>query len=138
MSFSLQIANGDLVLQGNQMGIVYGTNKLKQDVILWLAERYGIDRFHPAMGSRLQNYIGGIISYSTQSMVYSEVMRILDNYQKVQYQGLRQAPQLYSLAELLWSINSINVGVGYDTVSVSIGVSNGQRQPTTIAVTQGA
>lgn len=138
MSFSLRIANGDLVQEGSQLGIVYGTNKLQQDLTLWMTERYGIDRFHPGMGSNFQNYIGGVIGYQTQAMIYAEAERILDNYQKIQFQGLRQAPQLYSLSELLWSINQINVGVGYDTVSVAIGVSNGLRQPTNLSLTQGA
>jgi hypothetical protein len=103
-----------------------------------MAERYGIDRFHPAMGSNFQNYIGGVIGYHTQAMIYAEAERVLDNYQKIQFQGLRQAPQLYSLSELLWSVNAINVGVGYDTVSVAIGVSNGLQQPTSLSLSQEA
>lgn len=138
MSFSLRIANGDLVMQGSQLGIIYGIDKLTQDLTLWMTERYGIDRFHPDMGSSFQNYIGGVIGYNTQAMIYNEAERVLDNYQKVQYQGLRQAPQLYSLSELLWSINEINVGVGYDTVSVSVSVSNGLTQPTALQIVQGA
>ena len=137
MSFSLQIANGDLVTSGSQLSIVAGADKLKQDMTMRLAERYGVDRFHPAYGSNLENYIGGVIGYGTQSMVYSEVMRVLTNYQKVQFQSFKQTPSLYSLAELLWSINNVNVGVTYDQVSVSVDVSNGQRQPTNVTVSQG-
>jgi hypothetical protein len=137
MSFSLQVANGDLVQSGSQMGIVFGIGKLTQDMTLWVAERYGIDRFHPAMGSQLQNYIGGIINFNTQSMVYSEVMRVLDNYQKVQFNAFRQTPTNFSLSELLYTINNINVGITYDTVAVQVSVSNGQQQTTTVAVSQG-
>jgi len=137
MTFSLQLANGDLVQNGSQLGIVYGADKLKQDMTLWLAERYGVDRFHPAYGSNLENYIGGIIGFGTQSMVYSEVMRVLTNYQKVQFQGFKATPNLYSLAELLWSINNVNVGVTYDQVNIAVSVSNGQQQPTTVTVSQG-
>lgn len=138
MSFSLQVVNGDLAVQGSQLGIVYGTDKLRQDLTLWMTERFGIDRFHPAMGSNFQNYIGGVIGYGTQAKVKGEAERILDNYQKVQYRGLKATPTLYSLSELLWSINTINVGVSYDTVSVAVNVSNGVQQPTTIQVAQGA
>jgi hypothetical protein len=137
MSFSLQIANGDLVQRGSQLGIVYGANKLQQDMVLWLSERYGIDRFHPAYGSNFQNYIGGIIGYSTQSMVYNEAMRVLDNYQKVQFLAFKANPSLFSLSELLYSINSVNVSVSYDTVNVSVNVSNGQQQTATVNVSQG-
>lgn len=138
MTFSLRIANGDLAQQGSQLGIVSGVDKLKQDLTLWMTERWGIDRFHPAMGSNFQNYIGGIISYHTQAMVQHEAERILDNYQKVQWRGLREAPNIYSLSELLWSINSVKVAVGFDAVGVAVNVSNAVQQPTTIQVAQGA
>ena len=137
MSFSLAIAGGDLVQSGSQLGIVYGSDKLKQDLMLWLTERYGIDRFHPVMGCDFQNYIGGIIGYHTQTRVQSETQRVLDNYQKVQFMGLRQAPTLYSLSELLWSIDSIHVAMSYDTVSVVISVSNAEQNPLSISVSQG-
>lgn len=137
MSFSFQVANGDLVMSGSSLGIVYGQNKLTQDLTLWLAERYGIDRMHPAMGSRLQNYIGGIINYNTQSMVYGEVMRVLDNYQRVQYNNFQQNPQNFALAELLYNINSIDVSITYDTVAATISITNGASQSSSITVSQG-
>lgn len=138
MTFSLAIANGDLVTRGSELAIVQGTDKLRQDLTLWLAERFGIDRFHPAMGSNFQNYIGGVISQNTRAMIYSEALRVLDNYQKVQYMRLRESPSIFSQTELLWSINEINVGVGFDAVGVGINVSNGVQEPLAIAVAQGA
>ena len=137
MSFSLALRGGDLCMEGNQLGIVYGTEKLEQDLQLWVAERYNTDRFHPAMGSRLQDFIGGVIGYATRSMVYGEVVRVLENYIKVQRMGLRQAPSLYSLSELLSSVNDISIGVGFDTITIAVNVSNGESQTTTIALTQG-
>jgi phage baseplate assembly protein W len=137
MTFSLKVANGDLVQSGSQMAIVDATDKLRQDVTLWLAERIGIDRFHPAMGSQLQNYIGGIINFNTQSMVYAEVMRVLDNYQKVQFQAFRQKPTNFSLGELMYAINNVNVNVGYDSVNVAISVANAQQQIVNTTVSQG-
>lgn len=137
MSFSLQVANGDLVIAGDQLGIVWGAAKLQQDMTLWLAERLGVDRFHPAYGSMMQNYIGGIIGYNTQSMVYSEVMRVLDNYQKVQFQAFRQNPANYSLSQLLYAINSVDVSLTYDSVNVQVSVANAQQQNITTAISQG-
>lgn len=137
MSFSLQVANGDLVQSGSQMGIVANIDKLRQDMTLWLAERIGIDRFHPAMGSQLQNYIGGIINFNTQSMVFNEAMRVLDNYQRVQFQSFRQNPSNFSLAELLYAINNINVNVSYDSVNIAVSVANAQQQSVNTAVSQG-
>lgn len=137
MSFSLQVANGDLVQEGSRLAIVYGTDKLKQDLTLWMCERYAIDRFHPAMGSCFQNYIGGVITGHTRAMVQSEAHRVLSNYQKVQYMGLRANPTIYSMSELLWSINTVNVTVSYDSVSVLVAVSNADQEPTSITITQG-
>lgn len=138
MSFSLKILNGDLVQEGSQLGIVYGVDKLKQDLTLWMAERYGIDRFHPGMGSRLQDYVGGIINYHTQAMVESEVTRVLDNYQKVTFAGLRESPTLYSKSELLWEILGVDVAISFDTVSINVSVANAVQEPTTISLNQGA
>jgi len=137
MSFSLQVGGGDLVQQGSRLAVVSGTDKLHQDLTLWMLERYGIDRFHPVMGSCFQNYIGGVITQHTRAMVQSEANRVLSNYQKVQYMGLRANPTLYSMGELLYSINKVAVTINYDTVNVLVAVSNAQQEPTTIAITQG-
>lgn len=132
MSFSFAVLNGDLVQQGSSLGIVYGINKLTQDMTLWVTERYGIDPMHPTMGSLLQDWIGGIINTATQSQVQSEILRVLQNYQAVQYLGLKANPQKYSLSELLQSIQAIDVSILYDTISVSITVANANQQSTTV------
>lgn len=137
MSFSLKVANGDLVMDGSRLAIVSGIDKLKQDLTLWLAERFGIDRFHPAMGSNLQNFIGGVIGYGTQSLVYSEVMRVLSNYQRVQTQHFKELPRKFSLSELLWNVDAVNVNVLYDQVNIMVNVTNAQRQTAAIALQQG-
>ena len=137
MSFSLAVAGGDLVQEGSHLAVVTGTNKLKQDLTLWMCERYGIDRFHPVMGSVFQNYIGGVITSHTRAMVQSEANRILSNFQKVQYMGLRNNPSLYSMGELLASVNGVSVTINYDSVYVLVSVSNGAQETTAISVTQG-
>jgi hypothetical protein len=138
MSFSLQVLNGDLVVSGSSFGIVYGTNKLVQDMTLWLAERFGVDRFHPMMGSNFQNYIGLPIGANTQAMVYQEAMRVLTNLQRVHAAGFKASPQRFSLDELLWDINAVNVQLSLDTVNVAVNVSNAVGQAMTVITTQGA
>ena len=137
MTYSLTVAGGDLVQVGSQMQIVSGQDKLRQDLQLWLAERYGIDRFHPKMGSMLQSYIGSVIGQNTNAMVQQEVLRVLQNYQRVQSMGFKAAPSMYSFAELLYSINGVAVSATYDTVSVSISITNGAAQTSTITASQG-
>lgn len=136
MSFSLQVSGGDLVVNGSTMGYVHGASKLRQQLVLWLFEAYGIDPMHPQYGSLLQDYVGTVLTYSTQALLYSEIMRVLDNYQRLQYQEFKKTPQIFSMSELLWSINDVQVSSSYDTVSAQVAVSNGQNQTVQFNVNQ--
>lgn len=134
MSFSLKIADGDLVQEGSHLGVVFGVGKLKQDIHLWLMEQYGTDRFHLNMGSILQDFIGGIVSGSTRAEVHGEVFRVLQNYQSLQARRFKENPGKMSPGELLVSVDDISTSVDYDTVRVSIKLRNGSQQSTTIKV----
>lgn len=137
MSYSLAVQNGDLVRQGSNLAVVWGVDKLKQDLQLWVAERFAGDRFHPDMGSVLQDYIGTVISNRTKAEIEHEVMRVLDNYQKTQIYGFKRNPRLYSMSELLDAVKEVAVSVNFDTVSVSVSVRSAAMDSTTIKVTQG-
>jgi len=137
MSYSLAVRNGDLVREGSNLAIVWGIDKLKQDLQLWVAERYGGDRFHPELGSVLQDHIGDVISPRTRAEIEDEVMRVLDNYQRVQMYGFKRNPRLYSMTELLESIDKISVAINFDTVSVAVSVRSAARVDTRVVVTQG-
>lgn len=137
MSYSLAVRNGDLVKRGSNLDVVWGIDKLKQDLQCWVTERFGGDRFHPLMGSILQDYIGSIISPRTKAEVEDEVMRVMDNYQRVQMYGFKTNPRLYSMAELLESVDDISVNVSFDTVSVSVAVRSAARTDAVITVSQG-
>ncbi|QDF18615.1 baseplate wedge protein [Gordonia phage Pupper] len=134
MSFSLAVVNGDLAQQGSTLDIVFGADKLKQDVDLWLRERFGGDRFHRNMGSILQDFVGDVVSPQTESEIQSEVLRVLQNYQSVQYRRLKENPQSLSHSELLLSVDSIKTQVNYDTVIVTVRLRNGSGTLTTVSV----
>lgn len=140
MSYSLAIENGDLVQKGDGLGIVFGADKLVQDLTIWLTEKFGSDIMHPEMGSMLDSWIGSVITSSTKADVQSEVLRVLQNYQSVQVRGIKTTPQRYSLSEILYSIDDVKVLIGYDTVSVVISVSTAppQSQVANIIVTAAA
>ena len=125
MTFSLALANGDLVQQGSSLAIVSGIDKLEQDMSLWLTERLGVDRFHPRYGSVLPNFIGGVIDLTTQSRVQGDVDRVLGNYQAIQNLALQNNPQIFSFEELLNALTAVDVGITYDTVSVAVSVTTG-------------
>ena len=137
MSYSLAVRNGDLVKRGSNLDVVWGIDKLKQDLQCWVTERFGGDRFHPLMGSILQDYIGSIISPRTKAEIEDEVMRVMDNYQRVQMYGFKTNPRLYSMAELLEDVDDISVNVSFDTISVSVAVRSAARTNAVITVSQG-
>lgn len=128
MSFSLAIEDGDLLMKGSQLGIVHGVDKLKQDISIWLREPYRGDRFHSTYGSILDSFIGQVISEDTIGMVQSEVMRVLQNFQAIQYRMLRETPERLSADEVLVDIADIKTRIDYDQVVVTIQFVTGSRQ----------
>lgn len=135
MTFSLALVNGDLAPQGGQLQIVYGVAKLKQDMDLWIRERFGVDRFHPRYGSILEDFIGGIVEEDTGVEVTEEIMRVLRNYMAVQKFAFTSAPQAFSLSELLLDVAAVRTNVSYDTVTSQVTVVNGDRAPVTTTTT---
>ena len=136
MSYSLAIADGDLVQKGSQLDLVFGVDKLRQDIYLWIMERYGGDRFHVNMGSILQEFIGSIATESSRAEVHAEVFRVLQNYQALQLRKFKEHPELLSASELLVSVDEISTQMSYDTINVGIKLRNGSEQATTIKVVQ--
>lgn len=124
MSYSLKVADGDLVQNGSELAIVSGQDKLYQDMSLWLTERYGVDRLHPQYGSTLESFIGGVIGVHTQAKVYNEILRVLGNYQAMQTKLFTANPSNFSIAEIMASIDDVRIEVLYDTVNATVIVSN--------------
>lgn len=132
MSYSLAIESGDLVQKGSVMDLVFGVDKLTQDIYLWVMERYGGDRFHTNMGSILQDFIGGIVSSSTNAEVHAEIFRVLQNYQALQLRRIKEHPEWMSTSELLVSVDDIRTATSYDTVTANLKLRNGSGDSTTI------
>lgn len=137
MSYSLALSGGDLVQQGSTLAVVHGVEKLKQDLQLWVLERWGGDRFHPGMGSVLQDMIGGVIDGSTAFKIRKELERVLDNYQRVQWDAFRDNPRLYSTTELLFAIDDISISVGFDVITAVVKVRTAAGEAAAINLTQG-
>lgn len=134
MSYSLAIANGDLVQTGDSMGLVFGLDKLNQDMYLWIMERYGGDRFHVNMGSILQEFIGGVVGPDTTAEVQAEIFRILQNYQALQLRLLKEKPTWLSTSEMLVAVDSVTAQASYDTVNVAMKLRNGSGNSATITL----
>ncbi len=134
MSFSLKIQDGDLVAVGNRLDVVWGVEKLDQDVNMWLMERYGGDRFHTNMGSILREFIGQIASESARAEIQGEVYRVLQNYKALQDRKVNETPELMSASELLVNIEDVIANLSYDTVSVVAKLRNGAGTISTVKV----
>lgn len=132
MSYSLAIQNGDLVQKGDQMDLVFGVEKLNQDVFLHMMERYGADRFHVNLGSILQEFIGGVVTDSTKAEVQAEILRVLQNYQALQIRMMNELPSWLSTSEMLVSVDDIKISVLYDTVNAVLKLRNGSGNTATI------
>lgn len=93
MSFSLQLANGDLALNGVSLATVEGPAKLQQDLVCAILTPLGFDELHPGFGSTLvenlinpevQGVIGTRNFKRAATLVYAELSRICQNYQAQQ------------------------------------------------------
>lgn len=136
MTYSLAVVDGDLAQQGSSLAIVYGVNKLRQDLTLWMTERRGIDRFHPTMGTILPDFVGSLIVESTKTLIQGEILRVLQGYQAYRLYEFKRAPQNFSYSEMLYSINAIDVALSFDTVYASIKVSALDGTPSAVVVAQ--
>lgn len=135
MSISLKVANGDLSITAGTFDVVQGTDKLTQDLTLWLVERYRDDRFHPTYGSILDGYIGGIINpQDTIVRIQSETLRVLSNYQQIQMARFKETPNKFQPSELLQQVNGVDVSLSYDKVIVLVRITTAARTTTTVTV----
>lgn len=127
------LENGDLQIGANGFVTVSGATKVHQDLAIATLEPYGCDRFHPKWGSLLYNYIGDPITPVQETLVQSEISRLINNYVLVQQdiiskQVARGLQSQYSTDEIVSSIESVNVTQQQDflTVSVLIKTTSGQ------------
>lgn len=120
MSFTIQIQDGDIALHGNTFAVTDGIEKLKQDLTTWLKERYRSDRFHTSYGSILDGFIGGVVSQNVLFEIETEVNRVLQNYQALQYRRYKSDPQSLTPSEILAEINNVTATASYDRVTVAV------------------
>jgi len=126
---TLQVSNGDIQLDtGGRLQFQTGSNKLVQDLSLWLQSPYGVSFTAPAFGSILPNLIGGALNSGTLATVQAEVQRILSLYQSQQIASLRASQSLSQLSnwnksEIINSINSVQVSQNYTSIIVDVSLT---------------
>jgi phage baseplate assembly protein W len=123
-----QLQNGDFVLFNGSFATVTGPQKIQQDVMVAVQTPYGSNRFHPRYGSLFSSYVGSPTSASTSSMIQTELVRIVQNYQRVQLGQLKQATlngntSPFAQNDLVSSIGSIGVTQTHDSFQVNASVN---------------
>ena len=125
---TLQVSNGDIQLDtGGRLKFVLGSNKLTQDIALWLREQYGVGYTTPNFGSILESLIGGPITPGSTSQIQVEIQRVLSLYRAQQIQALQSLQQVsqlsyYNKSEIIQSVGNISIyqGTGFIGVNVTI------------------
>lgn len=126
--YTLEIKDGDLVIgAGGIPQTVSGRSMLQQELGSRLIEPVGSDPFHPSYGSTLHENIGAAVTTSTKSAIRSEVASVVQSY--IDYQGRRirdaalSGERQYSSSDIIQSVDSIDVDISRDTVSVAIKIT---------------
>lgn len=122
---TLALSGGDLVVGPGGLQLLDGPAKIRQDIALALGEDYGGDPYHAGWGSVLRQYLGQPITEDTSMLVQAEVNRILQQHianqqQKLAAASLNNQQHTISTSEIIRTVNSIDVSVQYDTVTVLI------------------
>lgn len=128
---ALALSNGDLVVSQHGHATISGPSKIRQDLALALSEPLGDDRFHTEWGSVLPSYIGLPITGQTQSLVQSEVSRVLAYYITVRDEYIYQdrlsgSRSRFDSSDVVSTINSIGVSISpnnADTIQVKISLT---------------
>lgn len=125
---TLALSGGDLVVGSGGLQMQDGAAKIRQDLALALGEAYGNDPYHSGWGSVLPLYIGEPTTADLPMLVQSEVNRILQQYMTTQQQQLATASannqqHTITTAEIIQTVNSVDVSVLYDTIRVVISLT---------------
>ena len=126
---TLQVTNGDIQLDsGGRLIFTQGTNKLVQDLSLWLQEPFGTSFTAPSFGSTLTSLIGGTSTTSSAALVQAEIQRVLSIYQSQQILSLQNAQNLsqlsfWSRSEIINSINSVQISLEYASIIASVSIT---------------
>jgi hypothetical protein len=141
MSWSLQLVNGDLFLQGGSLSTVTGSAKLVQDLSCWLLQPLGANSLHTSYGSILEygvdengNYYPGLIgspnNATSIAQIEAEIKRVCSSYQTQQINRNNSDVQIYgastlTLGEALLGVNNISASSQNDIENIEVTLETG-------------
>jgi len=122
---TITVSNGDIQLNNGKLQFTVGSNKLIQDLTLWLEEPLGTGFTTPGFGSLLTDIVGKAQGYNTSSTIQSEISRVLQLYQGQQALSLQNAQNSAQLSywnksEIIKSIDSVQVSIQNTSVIANI------------------
>jgi phage baseplate assembly protein W len=121
---NLKVKKGDLIVSSARKAeLVYGEEKLIQDLSHWLLEPLGTGFTTPGFGSILYRFIGTARSERLQIEAENEVERILALYQADQIQKVKGAQLsnrlfIFSKKEILADIMRVESAFDMDMVRI--------------------
>lgn len=127
---SFRVREGDLVVTAGTAESVAGSEKLVQDLTLWLQEPIGTGFTTPAFGSTLPGLIGGGDPEAVALEIQSEVQRVLSVYQAYQYERIKAARlngtlHTFSRREILNRIVGVRAVASGNAVYVRVTIQTG-------------
>jgi hypothetical protein len=150
VTYSIQVANGDLVATAGQLSTVSDSAKLLQDLTLWILTKMGSDPYNPAYGSLIDggtqmnginvpSPIGTTTWSIAQSQIQTDITRIITLYQAQQAARIASDLQTYNKStltpgETLTALNGISFNNDYDTLTVTVSITNAANQNVTITL----
>lgn len=136
MAWSLALRNGDLTLGQAQYGTVTNEAKLVQDLRCWILERMGTDDMHPNFGALIDGGTAadgteraGVIGTTdidlAQTLVESEIWRIVREYQAQQLARAKSERQTYgkttfTKGEVLVRLEHVELQQSLDSLNVHL------------------
>jgi len=121
---NLKVKKGDLIVNSARKAeLVYGEEKLVQDLSHWLLEPLGTGFTTPGFGSILYRFIGTARSQRLMIEAENEVERILSLYQADQVQKVKGAQLnnrlfIFSKKEILADITKVESASSEDIVRI--------------------
>lgn len=141
----MRVIDGDISVGGDgKIVMVEGTERIKQELALWLLEPLGKDPVYPKFGADLWTYIGAPAFEDNLMAIRTEVTRVVNNYIAAQNERIAQDKQSMSNEEFLqcWtdydivtSISSINVSQTETDVRVIVSLSTAADTEVTVEQT---
>lgn len=131
MSWSLRIANGDLVPSRGSVLVARNETKLVQDLRGFILQELGTDMYHPTYGSTIQDAVG--VDFRVTMDIELELKRIVRLYQERQVARARTdqvARGRISLeqGEVLVSLEGISFTQNQDRLTVDMKIKTGDSR----------